>query len=289
MTAILVYQSGLVYESGESDFRPRHPSPSLSIHPTAIVSDEASISPQADLGPFSVVAGKVEIGAHTIVESHVRLGSPHGEVVIGEHNHIQSGSVIGGPPQHRDYRDGHTRLVIGHRNRIGEGATLNLGSKSGGGATTVGDRVFLMASTHVGHDCRIADDVVLTNLTHLAGHVEVQRNAVIAGMVAVTQHVRIGEFAFVAARSGVNKDILPYTVAEGRWAASRAVNKVGLERAGVASGALRNIRRAIRHLLNTSLTVEDALRAIEQECEADDWIRRLSEFAASSRRGLART
>lgn len=235
-----------------------------------------------------VVVGDVRIGAHTVVESHVRLGSPYGEVVIGEHNRIQSGAVVGGPPQHRDYRDGHTRLVIGHHNRIGEGATLNLGSESGGGVTSVGDRVFLMASTHIGHDCQIADDVVMTNLTHLAGHVEIQRNAVIAGMVAVTQHVRIGEFAFVAARSGVNKDILPYTVAEGRWATSRAVNKVGLQRAGIPAGRLRNLRRAVRHLLNTSLTVEDALRAIEQECEADDWIRRLSEFATSSRRGLAR-
>ena len=260
----------------------------MSIHPTAIVSDEASISAEAEIGPFCVVAGKVEVGDHTVVESHVRLGSRYGEVVIGEHNHIQSGAVVGGPPQHRDYRDGHTRLVIGHHNRIGEGATLNLGSESGGGVTSVGDRVFLMASTHVGHDCRIADDVVLTNLTHLAGHVEVQRNAVLSGMVAVTQHVRIGEFAFVAARSGVNKDILPYTVAEGRWATSRTVNKVGLRRAGVAAGAMRNIRRAVRHLLNASLTVEEALRAIDEECETDDWIRRLVDFAASSRRGLAR-
>ena len=77
-------------------------------------------------------------------------------------------------------------------------------------------------------------------------------------------------------------------MAEGRWATSRAVNKVGLRRAGVSAETLRNIDRAVRHLLNTSLNVDDALKAIDEECEADDWIRRLSEFAASSRRGLAR-
>ena len=260
----------------------------MSIHPTAIVAEEATISPKAEIGPFCVVAGKVEVGAHTVVESHARLGDRYGEVSIGEHNHIQSGAVVGGPPQHRRYREGYGRLEIGHHNRIGEGATLNLGSESGDGVTTVGDRVLLMASTHIGHDCRIADDVVLTNLTHLAGHVEIQRNAVLGGMVAVTQHVRIGEFAFVAARSGVNKDILPYTVAEGRWAVPRTVNKVGLERAGVAPDAMRNIRRAVRHLLNASLTVEGALKAIDEDCEVDDWIGRLKEFAASSQRGLAR-
>ena len=280
--------SFLVYQTSVTGCRRRHASQALNIHPTAVVSEEASISTEAEIGAFCVVAGKVEIGAHTVVESHVRLGSPFGEVIIGEHNHIQSGAVVGGPPQHRDYANGSTRLVIGHRNRIGEGATLNLGSESGGGVTSVGDRVFLMASTHIGHDCRISDDVVVTNLAHLGGHVEVGRKAVIAGMVAVTQHVRIGELAFVAARSGVNKDILPYTVAEGRWATSRAVNKVGLQRAGVSPEASRNLRRALRHLLNSSLTVDDALKAIDEECEPDDRIRRLAEFAANSPRGLAR-
>jgi len=260
----------------------------LSIHPTALVSDQASISTEAEIGPFCVIAGEVEVGAHTVVESHVRLGSRFGEVIIGERNHIQSGAVLGGPPQHRDYSDGYTRLVIGHHNRFGEGATVNLGSRAGGGVTSVGNRAFIMAGVHVGHDCQIADEAVLTNLTQLAGHVQVQQKAVVGGMVAVTQHVRIGELAFVAARASVNKDILPYTVADGRWAAPRAVNKVGLRRAGVSAEALRNIRRAVRHLLNTSLTVDDALKAVHEQCEPDEWIRCLTTFAAHSRQGLAR-
>ena len=260
----------------------------MSIHPTAIVSEEAAISATADIGPYCVITGKVGIGADTMVESHVRLGSPFGEVVIGEHNYIQSGAALGAPPQHRDYRHGYTRLVIGNRNRIGEGATLNLGSASGGGVTTVGDDAFIMANVHVGHDCRIGDAVVLTNFAQLAGHVEVQRNAVVGGLVAVTQFVRIGAFAFVAAGAAVNKDIIPYSVAEGRWATPRAVNKVGLKRAGATARELRNIGQAVKLLLNKSLTVNDALTAISEKCEVDAWVRGLSEFAADSPRGLAR-
>jgi len=56
----------------------------LSIHPTAIVSDRAQISPSASIGPYCVIAGDVTVGAHTTVESHVRIGSEFGEVVIGE-------------------------------------------------------------------------------------------------------------------------------------------------------------------------------------------------------------
>ncbi len=276
------------HDSGVSDFKLRHSSQVLSIHPTAIVSAEASISTEAEIGPYCVIVGNVEIGAHTIVESHVRLGSPYGEVVIGEHNHIQSGATLGAPPQHRDYRDGFTRLVIGNHNRIGEGASLNLGSEAGGGLTSVGDHTFIMTQVHVGHDCRIADAVVLTNLAQLAGHVEVERNAIVGGMVAITQFVRLGEFSFVAAGASVNKDILPYTMAEGRWAAPRAINKVGLQRAGLTERERRNIGRALRHLLDTSVTVKEALAAIARDCDADAWIRHLSQFAADSTRGLAR-
>ena len=260
----------------------------MSIHPTAIVSADASISPEAEIGPYSVVTGKVEIGAHTVVESHVRLGSPYGEVSIGEHNYIQSGATLGAPPQHRSYEGGFTRLVIGNRNRIGEGASINLGSETGGGVTSVGDGTFIMANAHVGHDCKIADAVVLTNLTQLAGHVEVERNAVLGGLVAVTQFVRLGEYAFVAAGAAVNKDILPYTVAEGRWAVPRVLNKVGLQRAGLTERERRNIGRAVKLLLNTSITVQQALTAIAEGCEADAWIGHLTRFAASSTRGLAR-
>jgi len=260
----------------------------LSIHPTAIVSREASISPEAEVGPYAVIVGRVDIGPHTVVESHVRLGSPYGDVVIGAHNYIQSGATLGAPPQDWSYKSGHTRLIIGDHNRIGEGASLNLGSEEGGGVTRVGDRVFIMANAHVGHDCQIGDDVVLTNLVQLAGHVAVERNVIIGGVAAVTQFVRLGEFSFLAAGAFANKDILPYTIAEGHWATPRALNKVGLKRAGVSEGERRNLDRAVRILLKTSLTVEEALEKIAHDCEADTRIAHLTRFVSGSERGVAR-
>ena len=279
----LAGRCGLVYQPGR-----RHPSYALSIHPTAIVSRDASVSPEAEVGPYSVIVGKVDIGPHTVVESHVRLGSPYGEVVIGAHNYIQSGASLGAPPQDWSYKSGYTHLIIGDHNRFGEGASLNLGSKEGGGVTRVGDRVFIMANAHVGHDCQIGDDVVLTNLAQLAGHVVVERNVVIGGVAAVTQFVRLGEFSFLAAGAFANKDILPYTIAEGHWAAPRALNRVGLSRAGVSEGERRNLDRAIRILLKTSMTVDEALEKIEADCESDSRIVHLMGFVSGSDRGDAR-
>jgi UDP-N-acetylglucosamine acyltransferase len=260
----------------------------LKIHPTAIVSEQAQISSQAEIGPYSVIDGEVEIGPHTVIESHVRIGSRFGKVVIGDHNYIQSGATLGGPPQDWSYKDSRTSLVIGNHNRIGEDASLNLGSDKGGGVTRIGDNTFIMAYAHVGHDCQIADKVVLTNLVQLAGHVIVERGVIVSAYAGVAQFARLGESSFVAAGARVNKDILPYTIAEGHWAAPKATNKVALKRAGCSTADIRDIDRAIRILLRKTLTIEEALEKIHTECHTNAWIEHLVEFIKSSDRGIAR-
>jgi UDP-N-acetylglucosamine acyltransferase len=260
----------------------------LKIHPTAIVSEQAQISPDTEIGPYAVIDGEVIIGAHTIIDSHVRIGSRFGTVVIGERNYIQSGAMLGGPPQDWSYDDAQTRLEIGDHNRIGESASLNLGSNKGSGVTRVGSNTFIMAYAHVGHDCRIENEVVLTNLVQLAGHVTIERGAVVGGVVAVSQYTRLGEYSFVAAGALVNKDILPYTIAEGQWAVPKATNKVGLKRAGQGDDETREIDKAIRIILRQGLTIDEALVKIRAECDTNARIEHLVDFINTSDRGIAR-
>lgn len=260
----------------------------LSIHPTAVVSDRARISPEATIGPFCVIRGSVTIGAGTVLDSHVRIGSELGEVVIGKHNLVQSGAALGGPPQDWSYNDGVTRLEIGDHNRIGENATVSLGSVKSRGVTRIGNHAMLMAYSHVGHDCVVCDHVVLTNLAQIAGHVLVEERAVIGGICGVSQFVRIGALSFVAVGAMVNKDILPYTIAEGHWAVPKVTNRVGLRRAGHGAAEIRAIDRAVRLLLDRSLKVDDALERIRGLGEPSPPIAHLIEFATASGRGLAR-
>ena len=97
----------------------------MNIHPTAIISDQAQISPKASIGPYCVITGDVTIGAGTFIEAHARIGSKFGEVIIGEDNFIQGGAALGGPPQDWSYdEDANTRLEIGSHNRIGENVTV---------------------------------------------------------------------------------------------------------------------------------------------------------------------
>ena len=260
----------------------------MSVHPTAIVSATAEIAASATIGPYTVIDGDVVIGDDTVIESHARIGSAYGRVRIGAQNLIQCGAVLGGPAQDYSYGEGATELVIGNGNRIGEYVSISLGTKKGGGVTRVGDHCFIMAFAHVGHDCQIADHVVITNATQLAGHITVEHHALLSGLVGITQFVRIGAYSFLVAGAFANKDILPYTIAEGHWAVPKAVNKVGLKRAGFGPGQRKNIENAVRIALDRRAKVDEIVHRIRSECEQDDAVRHLVEFIEKSERGVAR-
>lgn len=260
----------------------------MRIHATAIVSADAEIASTAEIGPFCVIEARVSIGAGTVVESHARIGSAYGRVSIGAGNLIQCGAVLGGPAQDYSFAAGDTELVIGDRNRIGEYVSMSLGTVKGGGTTRVGNDNFIMALAHLGHDCQVADHVVITNATQLAGHITVEHHALLSGLVGITQFVRIGAYSFLVAGAFANKDILPYTIAEGHWAAPKAVNRVGLKRAGFGPAERRNIEKAIRIALDRTSTIEEVERRIRSECEQDEPILHLLAFIAASERGVAR-
>ena len=261
----------------------------MSIHATATIGPLANISPDADIGPYCVIDGDVEIGPHTHVESHARIGSRFGRVKIGAHNHIQHGTVLGGPPQDLGYLGGEgTELVIGDHNRIGEFVSVNLGTAKGGGATRLGHHNFIMAYVHIGHDCRLADHIIVTNGAQFAGHITIEEHALVSGLVGVTQFCRLGAYSFLVAGAFANKDIAPYTIAEGHWATPRAANRVGLKRAGFDAAERRNIDTAVRILLDRALTMEEVTAAIEERCAPSPQIAHFLKFLATSNRGVAR-
>jgi len=261
----------------------------MTIHASATVSGRAVIADDAEIGPYCVIEGEVEIGPQTVVESGARIGSRYGRVRVGARNHIQHGAVLGGPPQDLGYDGGaYTALEIGDDNRIGEFASINLGTEKGGGVTRVGDHNFIMAYSHVGHDCQLAEHIVIVNGAQFAGHVVIEHHALVSGLVGVTQFTRIGAYSFLAAGAFANKDIAPFTIAEGHWAKPRAANRVGLKRAGFHASERRNIDNAIRMLLDRALTIDEVVAKIEKECSPSPQIAHLVEFLTSSDRGIAR-
>lgn len=257
------------------------------IHPTAVISDEAEIGEGVEIGPYAVVEGKVKLGAGNILESHARVGSRYGEVVMGENNHVFSGTVLGSPPQHLHYRFDFTRLEIGSGNRFCEHVTVNLGGVKDDGVTRIGDDCLLMAGVHIAHDCKLADRIIITNQTLLAGHVNIGNNAVLAGRVGVAQFCRIGEYCFLTAHAIAQGDIAPFTIARGDPASSRAVNKIGMQRGGLDDTSIRSLKTAVRLLVRGDRSLDEALKEIEAKCEPCAELTRFVAFLQASEKGVS--
>lgn len=260
----------------------------MQIHPTAIISDRAELADNVKVGPFSIISGKVKIGSGTTIASHVVLGHEHGELEIGSNNQIFPGAMIGGPPQDLSYKNEPTLLSIGNNNIIREFVTINNGTVKGGGATTIGHNNLLMAYVHIAHDCHIGNHVVIANTSNFAGHVIVEDQVRIGGVCSFSQFVTIGKYSYIAGESAINKDILPFSMAQGSYAVSRATNKIGLDRAGFGKEEIENIHRALRFLIMGQRTVAEALQLIEQECLPSENINHLVHFVKNSARGIAR-
>lgn len=258
------------------------------IDPSCRISSEAIIEEDVVIGPFCMIQGKTRIGKGTYLESHVRIGSDFGIVELGESNRVSAGAALGGPPQDKKYKNEPTKLIIGNNNQIREYVTISLGTPTGRGETTIGNGNLIMAYSHFGHDCKVGNNNVVANSSQFAGHVTLEDNINIGGMCAFNQFVNVGHFAFIGGYSAVNKDIVPYCIANGNLAVIRATNKIGLERSGLPPEEVENIHRAIRILSKGSTLVAEALTRIQEECKHTPQIEHLINFIKASKRGLAK-
>ncbi len=260
----------------------------MKIHPTSVISPDIIIEEGVEIGPYCLIQGRGRIGKGSYVEGHVTLGNRYGHIDIGENNKFSPGAVIGGPPQDISYKNEETSLYIGNNNTFREFSTVNLASSKGSKKTIIGNNCYVMSYSHIAHDCIVGNNVIIANDTQIGGHCELEDNVVIGGVCAFTQFSRVGKNAFVAGSSVVNKDILPFSKAEGNWAVVRATNKVGMQRNGYSREDIDNVHRAIRIFIMGSATVDEGLKRIHEECSQSPAIEYLVNFIKASKRGIAR-
>ncbi|HOX04152.1 MAG TPA: acyl-ACP--UDP-N-acetylglucosamine O-acyltransferase [Candidatus Paceibacterota bacterium] len=255
-----------------------------SIHPTAIVHAGARIGSGCTIGPYCVIGEHVEIGDGCLLHSHVVMD---GHTAIGRDNTIYPFASIGLQTQDLKWKGGLTRTRIGDGNTFREYVTVH--SATGDGeATEIGSHNHILAYGHVAHNVALGSHVIMSNVATLAGHVVVEDQAVIGGLAAVHQFCRIGRMAIVGGCSKVVQDVPPYMLADGNPAATRTVNKIGLERNGVSAEAQNALKLAYRILFREGLTISNALARVEAEIPPLPEIQHLVRFARASERGLSR-
>jgi UDP-N-acetylglucosamine acyltransferase len=253
----------------------------MSIHRTAVIDAQAEIDRDVEIGPYVVIEGHVKIKRGTRVMAHAYLT---GWTEIGESNEIHPGAVLGDAPQDRAYSGQETYLRIGDQNIIREYAQIHRGTAPGS-ATVLGNNNFLMATSHVGHNCKLGDNVILANGALLGGYVEVGNNVFISGNCVVHQFVRIGDYSLMRGMSGTSRDVPPYAIIDWQHTV-RGVNIVGLKRAGFDDRRIRAIRNAFRILFRKGRNLALAMKEVEKDGRANTDLSALLEFIKASKRGV---
>ena len=256
------------------------------IHASAVVDPAARLADDVEIGAFSLVGPEVEIGAGTRIGPHCSI---HGPTRIGRDNRIYGHAAIGGDPQDKKYRGERVSLEIGERNHIREFVTINRGTGDGGGITRIGDDNWLLAYTHVAHDCQLGSHCVFSNNATLAGHVVIEDHVILSGFAGVHQFCRIGAHAFIGMGAFVNGDVPPYLmVAQEKYARPRGINAEGLKRRGFDATRIAAIKRAYRTLYMGDAKLDEAKAEIAEIAAASDDVRDFLDFIERGERPLLR-
>ena len=253
----------------------------MSIHSTAVIATDAKLGAGVRIGPFAVIEEDVvlgdgcEIAAHAVIKRHARLGA---------RNRIAEHAVIGGDPQDFKFKaDCLSYTEIGDDNWLREGVTVHRGSRQGS-TTKLGNNCFLMAYSHVAHDCVVGNHVVMANTAGIAGEVVVDDRAFISAAVTVHQFCRVGRNAMIGLSSKVVQDALPFCITDGNPGRARGLNLVGLKRNGFPREDIAALKEAYR-MLYARVPLDQALAAMREMGSAP--VAEVAGFIAGSKRGFA--
>ena len=197
------------------------------VHPSSYISEEVKLANNVKIGPYCYLNGKISIGENTELKSHVIVS---GNTHIGKNNTFYSFSNIGCDPQDLKFKGEDSDLFIGDSNIFRENVTISKGTKDGGMLTQINDKNLFMTGVHIAHDCKIGNENIFVNQVTLGGHVNIMNNVVVGGLSAIIQFVTIGSYSMIGGMSGIDKNVLPFSLAIGNRAKLRGLNLVGIRR-----------------------------------------------------------
>jgi len=255
------------------------------IDPRAVVSPKAELADDVEVGPFAVIGDDVTIGPRTTIAAHAVVNGP---TRLGADNKVFQFASLGDAPQDKKYKGEPTQLVVGDRNTFREYCTVNRGTVTGHGVTRLGNDNYLLAYTHVGHDCILGNNIVLSNLVMLGGHVELGDWVTMSGYAGAHQFVKIGAHAFIGNMTAVTRDVPPYVLATGQPAEPRSINAVGLQRRGFTPEQVRNVKNAYRILYRSDLKLDDAVERLTELAAEQPELRIFVDFIGTATRSLVR-
>jgi UDP-3-O-[3-hydroxymyristoyl] glucosamine N-acyltransferase len=196
--------------------------PAPSIHPTAVVSQDAVIGKNVSIGPYVIIEAGSAIGDNCVIKSHVSIGHDvtigpdttiqshvtiYDNCKIGRNVRIHASTVIGSDGFGYRLEEGQHLKVphVGHvviedhveigANTVIDRATL--------GATVIGEGTKIDNLVQVAHSVKLGKHNILCAFTGIAGSTISGNHVIFAANVGVSDHVRIDDGVVLGARAGV--------------------------------------------------------------------------------------
>ena len=196
------------------------------VHPSAIVSKNASLKDSVSIGAGCVIEAEVDIGDGValgpgcVVESGAVIGPQTRlnanvtvacRVRIGAGCYVQSGAVLGSDGFGNVKEDGRWvripqlgGLEIGDDVQVGAGTTIDRGAL---GDTLIGRGVVIDNLVHIAHNVKIGEHTAIAACVAIAGSTVIGSRCTLAGVVGVADHVTIADDVHLTGMSMVTGSI----------------------------------------------------------------------------------
>ena len=230
------------------------------VHPSSIISNKVKLGSNVYIGPFCNLDGNIEIDDNTELKSHISIS---GNTRIGKNNIFYPFSHIGCDPQDLKFKGEDSNLIIGDSNIFRENVTVSKGTLDGGMLTKIGNNNLLMTSVHVAHDCKIGNKNILVNQVTLGGHVNIMNSVVVGGLSAIIQFVTIGSHTMIGGMSGIDKNVLPFSLVIGNRAKLRGLNLVGIRRNNFSKSEIDRIKEVHRYISSNDFELDQKIKIDE--------------------------
>lgn len=254
------------------------------IHSTAIVSENAKLGDNIEIGPYAIIQDDVEIGNDCYIGPHAVL---YNGARIGDRVKIHQAASIANAPQDLKYKNEKTYFYVGDDTTIREYVTLNRGT-SATGFSKVGKNCLFMAYSHVAHDCVIGDNCIIANGVQIAGHVTVEDWVIVGGMSPIHQFCIVGQHAMIGGGFRATVDVPPFVTAAGSPLRFTGLNSIGLKRRGFSNEDISSIKTAYDVIYNSGLNVSQAKEKLKNDYADNEFVKTIIEFLDKSKRGIVR-
>jgi UDP-3-O-[3-hydroxymyristoyl] glucosamine N-acyltransferase len=226
LPAVRVASPYLAFAKALEAFHPR-PLPEPGVHPTAVVSQKATVGPGARIGPFVVIEEGVRLGRDAALWPHVVL---HRGAVIGDsfvaRSHavvregcrvgdrviLQDGAVVGADGFGFAKRPDGSHQKIPQVGIVVLEDDVEIQANACVDRATVGETRIRRGTkvdnlVQVGHSCDVGEDTLLCAQVGLGGSTTVGKGVTLAGQVGVADHARIGSRVMAVGQAGVHGDV----------------------------------------------------------------------------------